>query len=1020
MKKYYLLFALLISAYFVKGQVSHEDFEDGGKLAWSGVNGSFEVVANPHVDATNPSPNVGSYTKETNFAYAFARTDLPSPFDFSKNPVFKVQVYATNPTAVMLKLEGSPTGPAEEIRQGIPVAGEWVELSFDFSGIADVTDHTTMILFFDPGTAESSDTYLFDNLTATAPPLVKALDDFEGDSPFTWTGTNGTLDFIANPQPDATNPSANVGSYTKESDFAYAFISTDLPAPFDFSKSPVFQIQVYATNPTAVLFKLEGSPTAGAKEVRQEIPVADEWVTLRFDLSEVADVTDYGKMIVFFDPGTAESSDTYLFDNLTMSPNFLEDFEDGGRLTWQANNGTYNGILANPDMTGANKSPNVGSYTKGPESYSLFLTEPGTTLDLSRNNQFKIQVYSEVATSLLVKLEGGGETAIEATQAITETGKWVELTYDFSSAASVTGYTTIILFFDPGQPSTDTYLFDNIRLERSPSLSGMLEDFESGGSLTWQSVDGTYNGTVANPAAEGVNESANVGSFTKAPGFSSGPLLAALPAPLNLASATLLNLKVYTANATAVKVRLEGSASAPPFELQQVIPRANEWVKLSFDLGSVSDVGDYNRIKLIFNPEIDASNDIYYFDDVELIPDPCIDVEADINIVDNFECQRNAEVVTGIEALRIVENPDTEGINSSPMVGSYTDPLDEWSALVYAYDSMPDLGKVSQLKVKVWAPKAGNLLFKLEGGEDAAYEVSQEVTETEQWVEYTIDFASQAGRDHDRLALFFNAGVMAEEGDVYYVDDIQFTPAPLAPGLIEDFENGGLLTWSGTNGTFAIVTNPQVDGNNSSANVGTFTKSSGFTYAFSLANLPSPPDLSQNTTFRMQVYTATPTAVLFKLEGSSTGVYEVQAPITVAEEWTELSFDFSEVAGVNDYTKVVIFFDPGEADGDGTYLFDNIRLGGGSGVVTGTEENVSRQLLLYPNPASHSLTLQLPEDQHFHEVSISDMAGRVVFSRALMETTGSVSFEVGQLDKGVYILLLENNKGIIRSRFIKE
>lgn len=1014
MKKYYLLIVLMISAYFVQGQITYEDFEDDGKLTWTPLAGTFEIVANPATDGINSSATVGAYTKAegNSFSPVLAETSI----DLSRNNQFKIQVYATNATALLFKLEGSPTASPKEISKPIPVANEWVELSFDFSEVDNVDDYTKIVLFFDPGVAESSDTYLFDNITALPPPLINTLENFEDGGQLTWTPLEGAFEIVDNPVTDGINASTSVGAYTKGAGFSYSPLVTEVP--IDLTVNNQFKIQVYATNATALLFKLEG-PTSAPKEVMQDIPVANEWVELSFDFSEVANVTDYSKIVLFFDPGVAESEDTYLFDNLTVSPNFLEDFEDGGKLTWEALNGTYNGIVANPDTDGINTTPNVGSYTKGPEGFSLFLTTLETPLDLSKNNQFKIQVYSEVASSLLVKLEGGSPP-IEATQEITETGKWIELTYDFSSAASVADYTKIILFFDPGQPTTDTYLYDNIRLEPSDKITGLLEDFESGGKLTWESIDGTYNGIVANPATDGLNESANVGSFTKAPGISSGPLLTVLPAPLNLEQTTLLNIMVYAQNATEVRVRLEGSATAAPFEVQEDIPRANEWVMLSFALSDAMAVTDYNRLKLIFNPEIDATNDVYYFDNVELVSDPCIDVAPDINIVDNFECQRNAEVVVGKEVLRIVENPDTEGINSSEIVGSYTDPLDEFSALVYEYDSMPDLSMVNQLKIKVWAPKTGQLLFKLQGGEDAAYEIAQEVTEVEQWVEYTVDLSSQAATDHNQLALFFNAGVTAEEGDIYYLDDVQFTPPPLAPGLIEDFENGGRLTWAGVNGSFSIVSNPQVDGNNSTASVGEFTKSSGFSFAFSLADLPSPPDLSQNTTFRMQVYTANPTAVLFKLEGSATGVYEVQSPITVAEEWTELSFDFSEVAGVNDFTKVVIFFDPGVAESSDTYFFDNIRLGGGSGVVTGIEDEVSDQLMIYPNPANNILTVHIPESRNYYQATITDMTGRIVLSKSLTDNSQNINFETSQLRKGIYIISLENDQENVRSRFIKE
>ena len=127
-----------------------------------------------------------------------------------------------------------------------------------------------------------------------------------------------------------------------------------------------------------------------------------------------------------------------------------EDFEAGGQLTWEAVNGTYNGIIANPDMAGINTSDNVGSYTKsGEHSFSLFRSQQGAALDISENNIFRLQVWSPVETEVLLKLEGGGNAAEDRRQ-ITEDSTWVEYIFDFRGKADVTTLTDIIIFFAPG------------------------------------------------------------------------------------------------------------------------------------------------------------------------------------------------------------------------------------------------------------------------------------------------------------------------------------------------------------------------------------------------------------------------------------------------------------------------------------------------------------------------------------------------------------------------------------------
>ena len=84
----------------------------------------------------------------------------------------------------------------------------------------------------------------------------------------------------------------------------------------------------------------------------------------------------------------------------------------------------------------------------------------------------------------------------------------------------------------------------------SAAVTGsVLEDFEDGASMDWASlgdpaVFGMFNGVVGNPATDAVNESANVGDYTK--GSSQfGGLKATLPTGFTLEQFPQLNLHVY-------------------------------------------------------------------------------------------------------------------------------------------------------------------------------------------------------------------------------------------------------------------------------------------------------------------------------------------------------------------------------------------------------------------------------------------------------------------------------------------
>jgi len=66
--------------------------------------------------------------------------------------------------------------------------------------------------------------------------------------------------------------------------------------------------------------------------------------------------------------------------------------------------------------------------------------------------------------------------------------------------------------------------------------------------------------------------------------------------------------------------------------------------------------------------------------------------------------------------------------------------------------------------------------------------------------------------------------------------------------------------------------------------------------------------------------------LLTKLEGGTSPAKEIFADITVVDEWTEYSVDFSSEAGAN-HKKLVLFFNGGQSDGNAEdiYYIDDIK-----------------------------------------------------------------------------------------------
>lgn len=462
----------------------------------------------------------------------------------------------------------------------------------------------------------------------------------------------------------------------------------------------------------------------------------------------------------------------------------------------------------------------------------------------------------------------------------------------------------------------------------------VLEDFEGGAKLNWNMGIGDSTLVVVdNPAGGdtlGINSSAKVGSYTKVAGKAYSLLIAVLPQPLDLSTNNQFRIQVKSPVKTAFILKLEGAGEA--IEGKKKIGVTNQWIEYTFNFSAAKNMTTLTKVILFFDPGVDASSDTYLFDNLIQEDGPCAGVAIDPNIVDNFECQRNAVYGNpGYLDIQVVDNPDKSGINLSDKVGKYTDENGAYHALVIPYaDNIPLTENRNQVKIKVWAPKTGTLLVKFEGGGSPAKEKSVQVTETNKWVQYTVDFSDQVGASHKSLVFFFNAGVEMAAGDVYYIDDIEITKKP-EPAPLEDFEPTK-LTWESLGdpaifGTFGgAVVNPDKSGINTSDNVGKYTK--GSSKLGGLKAAITGLDLTDNPQIDLQVWApAGAKNLTLQLSSPTEGLKEITRPITENQKWTQLSFNFDAFKTITDFEAVNILFDKDLASTD-VWYFDNLKQGG--------------------------------------------------------------------------------------------
>ncbi|MBK9736404.1 MAG: hypothetical protein IPO92_16185 [Saprospiraceae bacterium] len=607
-----------------------------------------------------------------------------------------------------------------------------------------------------------------------------------------------------------------------------------------------------------------------------------------------------------------------------------EDFEGGAsKITWNAVNGlTYEGPIANPGKDPVNTSDFVGKFTNdGIGDFCFGLGEFASPADLSKNNLMKIKIWAPYApTRALLKFEGGGE-AVQKYIDITEAGKWVEYSVDFSSAAS-TAHTKVLLAFHPfTTPQAASFFFDDIIATEAIQV---YETFETGNEMGWQAFDGTLEAPVPNPAPNKVNSTPNVGKYTKSGAHAYSLLLAERTTPFDMSILNQFKLQIHASAPTQVLLKLDGAGTAVEKILN--IGLANEWQEYTFDMSFAKDFKHLTKAILFFDPGVETSADIYHFDNLYAVSKgACGDVTLDADILDDFECNRNATYTNGWDSLTVIPNPGPDAVNSSSKVGKYVDAPGPWNNVLIDYNSAIDLSEKNQLKFKVWSPKVTRVLCKLEGGVSGSNESWADVNDINQWVSFEVDFSSQSAANHKKLVLFFNAGNDPAAGDFYLIDDISWGVKTSKD--IENFENGAVLPWEPLDqqtlihGAFEVVNNPDASGVNTSTKVGKYTKG---TSQFSTLSAVAPGviDITSKPQYNLDVWApAGSTSVIMQLESASAGNKEVERELQSPGTWETLSFDFSDFQTITDWEGLKLLFNPGKAEEGAMFFFDNLKQG---------------------------------------------------------------------------------------------
>lgn len=292
----------------------------------------------------------------------------------------------------------------------------------------------------------------------------------------------------------------------------------------------------------------------------------------------------------------------------------------------------------------------------------------------------------------------------------------------------------------------------------------------------------------------------------------------------------------------------------------------------------------------------------------------------------------------------VVANPDmSEGNTSARVVElNKSSGSEVWAGAFLPLEGPVDFSSSTKIFVNVWSPRSGiPIILKLEDAVDADInvEVTANTTVANGWHQVEFDFsgAGDLTLPYEKIVIFFDFGT-AGMNENFYFDDISLDGEGGGGGggdeiaLPLDFQNTDIAyTFQGFGSADAeVIDNPEATGINTSSRVASLTKNSGSeVWAGVFIDLDDPIDFSGGQTMKLKVWSPVANAViLFKLENPLNGDdnIEIMMSTSGANQWEELSYDFSGIEALPNIKRVVLFANFGTAGSGETYYFDDIRL----------------------------------------------------------------------------------------------
>src|SRR6056300_929912 len=357
----------------------------------------------------------------------------------------------------------------------------------------------------------------------------------------------------------------------------------------------------------------------------------------------------------------------------------------------------------------------------------------------------------------------------------------------------------------------------------------------------------------------------------------------------------------------------------------------------------------------------------------------------------------------------IVSNPSSVG-NSSANVAKIVkvNAADLWAGgKITSVSSLNFTSAASSvLSMKVYTTQPVGTVIKVKLETPYTSEVDAVTTVSGSWETLTFDFGIPAPSGSVDLVIMpqpFTPG----GGNTFYIDDIEQVAGIIATprvGLPVTFESGTTARhfFDFESAIMTSVPNPDVDGLNTSANVGKIVRYLGAPYGGSKITFANNVDYANHPVLTMKVWTSAPVGTYVTLKGEKPFWGEERSvQTTKTGEWEQLSFDFTN-APIDMPTLALLFdFTAGSTNvGDGsansTFYFDEIKY---ANVPLNFQENNIAELKVYPNPTVDHWMISNPAGSAMH-IQLYDSHGSLLRSHS---SQSSLVIDASTFASGLYL-----------------